>query len=153
MIELFTGTKYIYKILIFIWFLLELNVFEEFCLQIKKRVICVKEAFSLSDLVEDIKRVRDEIGTEESIITITRTLKKKILNTFPEEILFYRMGNIWLYSQVMQTLANIAVLKDKALKVTSTRKLSFAINKPLRCNEWIFLFEKKKEIRFRSLDR
>ena len=74
--------------------MLELNVFEEFCLQIKKRVICVKEAFFLSDLVEDIKRLRDEIGTEESIITITRTLKKKILNTFPEEILFYRMGNI-----------------------------------------------------------
>ena len=53
----------------------------------------------------------------------------------------------------MQTLANIAVVKDEALKVTSTRKLSFAINKALRCNEWTFLFEKKKEIRFRSLDR
>ena len=74
--------------------MLELNVFEEFCLQIKKRVICVKEAFPLSDLLEDIKRLRDEISAEESIITITRTLKRKILNIFPEEILFYRMGNI-----------------------------------------------------------
>ena len=74
--------------------MLELNVFEEFCLQIKNRVMCVKEVFSLSDLVEDIKRLRDEIGTEESIITITRTLKRKILNTFPEEISIYRMGNI-----------------------------------------------------------
>ena len=74
--------------------MLELNVFEEFCLQIKKRVIYVKEAFPLSDLLEDIKRLRDEISAEESIITITRTLKRKILNTFPEEILFYQMGNI-----------------------------------------------------------
>ena len=37
--------------------MLELNVFEEFYLQIKKHIICGKEAFLLSDLLEDIKRL------------------------------------------------------------------------------------------------
>ena len=35
---------------------LKFNVFEEFCLQIEKSIICRKEAFFRSDLLEDIKR-------------------------------------------------------------------------------------------------
>ena len=42
-----------------------LNVFEEFCLEIKKRIISGKEGFLLSDLVENIKRLREENGIEE----------------------------------------------------------------------------------------
>ena len=61
---------------------------QEFCLQIKKRIICGKETFILSDL-QDIKRFRGENGIEESIITYTRTLERKIIDTLPEEISFY----------------------------------------------------------------
>ena len=47
----------------------------------------------LRDLLEDIKRFCEYNGTEESVITITRTLKKKIIDTFPEEIHCIQMGN------------------------------------------------------------
>ena len=66
--------------------MLELHVFEEFCFQIKKRIICGKEASLLSDLLEDIKRLCEENGIEESIITNTITLKKKITDTLHGEI-------------------------------------------------------------------
>ena len=58
-----------------------------------------KEAFLISDLLEDIKCLRQENGIEESIITITRTLKRKMIDVFPEEILLYPNGK--LYNRVM----------------------------------------------------
>ena len=61
---------------------LKLNVFKEFCLQIQKCIICGKETFLLSDLLEDIKRLCEENGIEEFIITYSRTLKRKIIGTF-----------------------------------------------------------------------
>ena len=68
--------------------MLELNIFQEFCLQIKTRIMYGKETFILSDL-QDIKRLCEESSIEESIITIARTLKRKIIETFPEKISFY----------------------------------------------------------------
>ena len=50
--------------------LLELNVFEGFCLQIKKCIIHGKETLLLSDLLEYIKCLREEHSLEESLITI-----------------------------------------------------------------------------------
>ena len=50
--------------------LLELNVFEGFCLQIKKSIIHGKETLLLSDLLEYIKCLREEHSLEESLITI-----------------------------------------------------------------------------------
>ena len=109
---------------------MELNVFEELGLQIDKRIICGKEAFFISDLLEDIKFLRKENGIEESITTITRTLKRKIIDYFPEEITLYPNGKYFI---VQSSNANpchyiVAVLNGKGLKVTSARKLSFAIN-------------------------
>ena len=43
-------------------------------------------------LLSDIKRLREKSNVEESIITIVRTLKRKIIDTFPEEISFYPNG-------------------------------------------------------------
>ena len=107
--------------------MLELNVFEESCLQINKRIICGKEAFLISDLLEDIKCLRQENGIEESIITITRTLKGKMIGTFPEEISLYPNGKYLIIQSVnanpCQYIA--AVLNGKSLKVTSARKLFF----------------------------
>ena len=110
--------------------MLELNVFEESCLQINKRIICGKEAFLISDLLEDIKCLRQENGIEESIITITRTLKKEMIDTFPEEISLYPNGKYLIVqsSNVNPCQYIVAVLNGKGLKVTSARKLFFTIN-------------------------
>ena len=96
---------------------LKFNVFEEFCLQIEKSIICRKEAFFRSDLLEDIKRVCEWNGFEEFIITITKTLKSKIIDTFLKEISFY--PNVE-YLTVHSVDANpceyiVAVLKGKGL--------------------------------------
>ena len=89
-----------------------------------------RKLFSISDLLEDIKCLRQEDGIEESIITITRTLKRKMIDTFPEEISLYPHGK---YLIVQSSNANpcqyiLAVLNSKGLKVTSARKLFFTIN-------------------------
>ena len=73
--------------------MLELNVFEEFYLQIMKRIICRKEPFLLSDLLEDIKRLCGENGIEESMITNSRTLKQKLLTPFLKKFRFIQTGN------------------------------------------------------------
>ena len=93
-------------------------------------IICRKEAFILSDLLEDIKRLREESGIGGFIIIITRTLKRKIIDTFPVEISFYpnlkyltgQSSNVNPYQYI------VAVLKDKVLKSASTKKQFFAIN-------------------------
>ena len=110
--------------------MLELNVFEESCLQIDKRIICQIEGFPISDLLEDIKCLSQGNGIEESIITITRTLEMKTIDTFPEEIPLNPNGKYFI---VRSSNANpcqyiVAVLNGKGLKVTSARKLFFAIN-------------------------
>ena len=98
--------------------MLELNVFEEFCLQIKKRIICGKEAFSFSDLLEDVKLLCEKNGSEESIIRKTRTLKRKIIDTFPEEISFYPNEKYLIVhsSDVNPSQYIVAVPKGKGLR-------------------------------------
>ena len=54
------------------------DILEMFLLNLKKRVIHQKEAFLLSDLLDDIKRLTIENGFEDTLITNTRTLKRKI---------------------------------------------------------------------------
>ena len=110
--------------------MLELNVFEESCLWINKRIICGKEAFLISDLLEYINCLRQENGVEESTITITRTLKRKMMHTFPEAISVLRIGKCFIVqsSNVNPCQYILAVLNDKGLKVTSARKLLFTIN-------------------------
>ena len=66
---------------------------------------------------------------EESIITTTRDLKRKMIGTFPEEISLSPNGK---YLIVQSSNANpcqyiVAVLNGKGLKVTSARKLFFSI--------------------------
>ena len=91
--------------------------------------LCVeRKLFSLaSKSLEDIKCLRQENGIEESIITITRTLKGKMIGTFPEEISLYPNGKYLIIQSVnanpCQYIA--AVLNGKKLKVTPARKLFF----------------------------
>lgn len=95
-----------------------MNVWKEFCLQIKKRIICCKEAFLLSDLVENIKRLREENGIKDSIITNTRTLKRKIIDTLPKEIAFYPNGKYLMLhlNDVNPCQFTVIVLKGKGLR-------------------------------------
>ena len=81
-------------------------------------------------MLEDVKCLRQENSIEESIITITRTLKRKMIGTFPEEISLHPNGK---YLALQSSNVNpcqyiVAVLNGKNLKVTSARKLFFAIN-------------------------
>ena len=48
--------------------------------------MCGKEAFLISDLLDDIKCLRQENRIEKIITAVTRTLKRKIIDTFPKEI-------------------------------------------------------------------
>ena len=110
--------------------MLQLNILEESCLQIDKRIICRKEAFLISDLLEYIKCLRQENGIEESIIRTTKTLKRKMIDTFSEENPLYPNGK---YLIVQSSNANpyqyiAAVLNGKGLNVTSAGKLFFTIN-------------------------
>ena len=100
--------------------MLKLNLFEEFFLQIKKRII---------------------YGKEVTInITIKKTLKRKIIDTFLEEILFYANEKCLIVhsSNIYPCQFIVAVLKGKGLKVTSARKLFFGTSLSLRCNECIW---------------
>ena len=81
-------------------------------------------------MLEDVKCLRQENSIEESIITIARTLKRKMIGTFPEEISLHPNGK---YLTLQSSNVNpcqyiVAVLNGKDLKVTSARKLFFAIN-------------------------
>ena len=99
-------------------------------MQINKLITCGKEAFLIGDLLENIKCLRQENGIEESFISITRTLRRKIIDFFPEEISLYPNGKYLIvqsrYANPWQYIA--AALNGKGLKVTSARKLFFTIN-------------------------
>ena len=56
-----------------------------------KRIICGKEVFLFNDLLEDIKRL-----CEANSGTNTRTLKRKIIDTFPQENSFYSNGKYFI---------------------------------------------------------
>ena len=99
----------------------------------------------------NISNVSEKKGIEESIILINKTLKRKIIHTFPEQISFYPNGKYLIVqsSNINPCHFIVAVLKGEGLKVTCAKKLFFDIYLSVRFNECIFLFEEK---RFRSLD-
>ena len=86
-----------------------------------------RKLFSISDLLEDIKCLRQEDGIEESIITITRTLKRKMIDTLPEEILRYPNGKYLIVQSSNAIPCQYIVAWQKDLKVTWL-KLFFTIN-------------------------
>ena len=53
-----------------------------------------KDAFLLSDVLDDIKRLSIENGLENALITNTRPLKRKVAERFPCDIFCYNKGNI-----------------------------------------------------------
>ena len=55
---------------------------KSFACKLKELIYIYIYIYKGSDLLEDIKRLCEKNGIEESIITIARTLKKKIIDTF-----------------------------------------------------------------------
>ena len=68
---------------------LQKDILDQLLLSLKKRVIYQKEAFLLSDLLDDIKRLSTENGLEDALITNIRTLKRKIAERFPDDVSYY----------------------------------------------------------------
>ena len=81
-------------------------------------------------LSETIFYVSEENGIEESVISINKTLKRKIIDTFPEETSFYPNGKYLIVpsSNIKPCQFIAVVLKGKGLNVSSTRKVFLCIN-------------------------
>ena len=97
--------------------LLENDILEEFfCAKLK--VVHEKDAFLFSDLLEVIKRLSELSGLTESIITNTRTLKRRIIGKFSDDISFYPKDKYLIVhkSAVNPCEYNLAILKGKGLK-------------------------------------
>ena len=56
---------------------------------LKKSIVHEKDAFLLSNLLEDTKRLSELNGLTEPIISITRTLKRRIIDKFSDSVSFY----------------------------------------------------------------
>ena len=65
------------------------DVVQGFLFKMRIKIICDKYAFLLSKLLEDIAVMSEEHGLPDPVITNTRTLKRKILEEFPEEMSFF----------------------------------------------------------------
>ena len=62
---------------------------EEFFLAQKKRIVYEKDAFLLSKLLEDIKRLSELKRLTEPNILNKRTLERGIIDKFSDDISFY----------------------------------------------------------------
>ena len=71
---------------------LQNDILEEFFFSLKKCVIHQKEAFPLSDLLYDIKRLAIENGLQDASIKNTLMLKRKIAKRFKDYVYFYNKG-------------------------------------------------------------
>ena len=65
---------------------LENDIFEQFLLNLKQRVIHQKVAFLLSALLDDVKRLSIENELEDALLAYIRTLKSKIAQLFRSHI-------------------------------------------------------------------
>ena len=97
---------------------LENNILDEFFVTLKKRVIFEKDAFLLSDLLDDIRMLSEEYGLTEPVISNTRTLKRKITERYPDEISYYPKGKYLIVhcSDMNPCEYAVAVLKEKGLR-------------------------------------
>ena len=93
-------------------------ILEELFLERKKRIVHEKDAFLLSDLLEDTKRLSELNGLTESIFLNTRTLKSRIIDKFSDDISFSPKGKyLIVYSSDVDPCEYVlAYLKGKQLK-------------------------------------
>ena len=94
--------------------LFENDILEGVYLVLKKRMVHEKDAFLLSNLVEDIQRLSELNEFTEHIISNTRTLKRRITGKFSDDISFYSKDKYLVVhsSDVNPCKCGLAVLKD-----------------------------------------
>ena len=97
---------------------LRMIILEELFLERKKSILHEKDAFLLSDLLEDIKRLSELSGLTETIFLNTRTLKSRIIDKFSDDISFSPKGKYLVVcsSDVDLCQYALAYLKGKQLK-------------------------------------
>ena len=85
---------------------------------LKKRIVHEKDAFLLNDLLKDIKRLSELDGLMEPIISNTRTLKRRIIDKFSDDISIYPKDKYLIVhsSDVNPCEYVLAILKGKGLK-------------------------------------
>ena len=85
---------------------------------LKKRIVHEKDTFLLSDLLEDIKRLSELNGLMEFIISNKRTLKRRIIDKFSDDISFYSKDKYLIVhsSGINPSEYVLAILKEKGLK-------------------------------------
>ena len=95
--------------------LLENDILEEFFLALTKIIVDEKDAFLLSDPLEDIKRLTELSGLMKPIISNTRTLKRRIIDMFSDNISFYPKDKYLIVhsSDVNPCEYVLAILKGK----------------------------------------
>ena len=64
-------------------------VVQGFLFKMQIKIIRDKYAFLLSELLEDIAVMSEDHGLPDPVITNTHTLKRRILEEFPEEMSFF----------------------------------------------------------------
>ena len=94
--------------------LFENDILEGVYLVLKTRMVHEKDAFLLSNLVEDIQRLSELNEFTEHIISNTRTLKRRITGKFSDDISFYSKDKYLVVhsSDVNPCKCSLAVLKD-----------------------------------------
>ena len=86
---------------------------------LKKIIVSQNDAFLLSDLLEDIKRLSELNGLTEPIISNTRTLKRRIIGKFSDDISFYPKDKYLIVhsSDVNPCEYVLAIKREEDLKI------------------------------------
>ena len=98
--------------------LLKKKVTEEFLKLVERKVIKDKEAYLMTDLLEDIENMSTENGLQESCIKYTYDLKSKLQDRFGELISFYKAGrNLIVHpTSINPCMYAVATLKGAGLR-------------------------------------
>ena len=122
--------------------MLKNKVTEDFLTLIERKVIKDKEAYLMTDLLEDIANLSTENGLPEPCIKYTYDLKSKLQERFEEKISFYKTGKHLL---VHPTSVNACMCATATLKGGGLRDddLTKAFAKMIRrkmsketCDDW-----------------
>ena len=94
------------------------KVNEEFMILVEKKVIKDKEAYLMTDLLEDHEHLSTENGLQEPCIKYTYELKIKLQDRFGEQISFYKAGrNLVVHStSVNPCMYAVSTLKGAGLR-------------------------------------
>ena len=105
------------------WITWEWYTWQVFVSALKKRLVHEKDAFLLSNLLEDIKRL-SELSEMAELLSNTRTLRRRIIDKFSDDVSFYPKDKYLIVrsSNVNPCKYVLAILEGKGLKDYDTIK-------------------------------